>query len=159
MKKNFLRLILLALLLGTFFMIFGFSNQDAEESGGLSSGIAEFVLKQIHYDEAENKEQVLERTEKVIRKIAHFSIYTLVGFLLMAFVSTYNIKENTRIIISLCIGVAYATSDEIHQLFIQGRSGQMTDVILDSMGVFLGIVLILTILEINKKLKRKIKEL
>lgn len=155
MKINFLRAILLILLLGTFFIIFGFSNQDAEESGNLSSNIAKFMLKQVHHDDIENKEQILERTESVIRKIAHFSIYTLVGFLLMALASTYNLKENKKIIISLCIGALYATSDEIHQLFIPGRSGQITDVILDSMGVLLGILLVLTVLEVYKKIKKK----
>lgn len=156
MKIKFLRTILLILLLGTFFIIFGFSNQDAEESGNLSSSIAKFILKQMHHDDIENKEQILERIESIIRKLAHFSIYTLVGFLLMSLISTYNLEENKRIIASLCIGILYATSDEIHQLFIPGRSGQITDVILDSMGVLLGILLVLTALEIYKKIKRKI---
>ena len=151
MKKNFLRAILLILLLGTLFLIFGFSSQDAEESGGLSSSIAKFILKQVNHDEIEDRQPILERTESVIRKMAHFSIYTLVGLLLMSFVSTYNLKENKRIIISLGIGALYATSDETHQLFVPGRSGQMSDVILDSMGVLLGILMVLTALELYKK--------
>lgn len=153
MKKNFLRIILMILLLETFFMIFGFSNQDAEESGGLSSNVAKIILKQVPCQEIEDKESILERTERVIRKVAHFSIYTLVGILLMSLISTYNLKENKRIIASLGIGVLYATSDEIHQLFIPGRSGQITDVILDSMGVLLGILLVLLVLKIYKKMK------
>lgn len=155
MKINLLRVILLILLLGTFFSIFGFSSQNGEKSGNLSGNIAEFILKQVHYDDIENKEQILERTESIIRKIAHFSIYTLVGFLLMSFISTYNLRENKRIIISLCVGVLYATSDEIHQLFISGRSGKITDVILDSMGVLLGILLVLTAIEVHKKINTK----
>lgn len=151
MKKNFLRTILLILLLGTLFLIFDFSSQDAEKSGGLSSSIAEFVLKQVHHEEIENKKSILERTESIIRKVAHFSIYTLVGLLLMSFVSTYDLQENKRIMISLGIGALYATSDEIHQLFVPGRSGQMSDVILDSMGVLLGILMVLTALELYKK--------
>lgn len=154
MKVNFIRIILLILLLETFFLIFGFSNQNAEESGGLSGNISKFVLKQVHQDDIDNKEQILEKTEKVIRKIAHFTIYTLVGFLLMALMSTYDIKENKRIVTSQSIGTLYATSDEIHQLFIPGRSGQITDVILDSMGVLLGILIVLLIIEMNKKIKR-----
>lgn len=150
MKKNYFRIIILALLLGTFFLIFGFSSQDGEESGGLSSNIAEFILKQVHHEEIENRQIILKRIESVVRKIAHFSIYTLVGFLLMALISTYDLEENKRIIISLCIGVLYATSDEIHQLFVPGRSGQITDVILDSMGVLLGIMLVLTVLKIKE---------
>lgn len=155
MKKNFLRIVLCILLLGTFYIIFGFSSQDSEESGKLSSNITKFILKQVNHNEIEieDRQEILERTESVIRKIAHFSIYTLVGLLLMALMSTYDIKENKRIMISLCIGILYATSDEIHQLFIPGRAGQITDVILDSMGVLLGILLVLLILKINKKIK------
>lgn len=153
MNKNFLRAILLILLLVTLFLIFGFSSQDAEESGGLSSSIAKFILKQINNDKIEDRQPILERTESIIRKVAHFSIYTLVGLLLMSFVNTYDLKENKRIMISLCIGALYATSDELHQLFVPGRSGQITDVILDSMGVLLGILIVLTTLELYKKIK------
>ena len=153
MKKNFLRTILLILLLGTLFLIFDFSSQDAEKSGGLSFSIAKFILEQVNHDEIEDRQPILERTESVIRKIAHFSIYTLVGLLLMSFVSTYDLQENKRIMISLGIGALYATSDEIHQLFVPGRSGQVSDVILDSMGVLLGILIVLTALELYKKIK------
>lgn len=144
MKIKIVRVILTALLLGTFFMIFGFSNQDAEKSGSLSSSVTKLLLGQ------EEREDIVERAESVIRKIAHFCIYTLVGFLLMALFSTYNIKENKRVMISLGIGILYATSDEIHQLFIPGRSGQVTDIMLDSMGVLLGILFVWMIIKIDK---------
>ncbi len=156
MKINFLRIILLILLLGTFYMIFGFSSQNGEKSGELSSNITKFILEKMNYDDIQNQEEIFKKTEIVIRKIAHFSIYTLVGLLLMSFVSTYKLKENIRIIISLCMGILYATSDEVHQLFIPGRSGQITDVIIDAMGVLLGILVLLTLLEIYKKTTNKI---
>ena len=161
MKINIIRAILIILLLGTFFMIFGFSNQNAEKSGGLSKRVTEEVtknIKPIQNLEKDQKENVLHRIESVIRKIAHFSIYTIVGLLLMSLLSTYPLKENIKIITSLGIGVLYAISDEVHQLFISGRSGQITDVLLDSMGVLLGIFLVLLVIKIitsnllNKKM-------
>ena len=39
------------------------------------------------------------------------------------------------------VGTLYAASDEIHQLFVPGRSGQLRDVLLDSDGVAAGILL------------------
>ena len=36
---------------------------------------------------------------------------------------------------------AYAATDEFHQLFVPGRSGQISDVILDSAGAALGVLL------------------
>lgn len=157
MKKNIERIILLILLLGTFSIIFGFSSQDGEKSGSISKKITEEIVKripQIQEKEQEERELITQRTEKVIRKLAHFSIYTVVGILLMALVSTYQIKEKNKIIISIIIGITYACSDEIHQSFIPGRSPMITDVIIDTMGVILGILLILLGKVIIKKYRK-----
>lgn len=152
MKKNVLRGILIVLLLCTFYIIFGFSSQDGEKSGGISKTIADFVLeKSSKYNNLEQtkKEEVSKRTERIIRKIAHFSIYTLEGFLLMALFSTYeNIKRKYQIYISAIIGILYAISDEIHQSFTPGRGPKITDVFIDSLGVFFGMAVILLIIEI-----------
>lgn len=152
MQKNVLRGILIILLLCTFYIIFGFSSQDGEKSGGISERITDFILeKSSKYNSLEQtkKEKVSKRTERIIRKIAHFSIYTLVGFLLMALLSTYeNIKRKNQICLSTIIGILYAISDEIHQNFTPGRGPKITDVFIDSLGVFFGITIILLILEI-----------
>lgn len=159
MQKNVLRGILIVLLLCTFYIIFGFSSQNGEESGGISKRITDFILeKSAKYNSLEmsEKEQVNKRTERIIRKIAHFSIYTLVGFLLMALFSTYkNIKRKNQICISAILGILYAISDEIHQSFTPGRGPKITDVFIDSLGVFFGMTVILLIVEIiNRKNKK-----
>ena len=162
MQKNVLRGILIVLLLCTFYIIFGFSSQDGEKSGGISKRITDFILeKSSKYNSLEisEKKQVNKRTERVIRKIAHFSIYTLVGILLMALLSTYeNIKRKNQIYISTMLGISYAISDEIHQSFTPGRGPKITDVFIDSLGVFFGIIVILLIVEIinikNKKCQK-----
>lgn len=161
MKINLLRIVLLILLFGTFYIIFGFSSQDGEESGGISSRVTEFILEKSNtYKNIEENRQdeIFERTEKIIRKIAHFSIYALVGFLLMGLVSTFKLKEKTRILISLILGVLYATSDEIHQLFSPGRSAQITDVYIDTLGILVGIFVILLFIKVFEKIKlQKVK--
>lgn len=96
MKINLLRIVLLILLFGTFYIIFGFSSQDGEESGGISSRVTEFILEKSNtYKNIEENRQdeIFERTEKIIRKIAHLSIYALVGSLLMGLVSTFKLKR------------------------------------------------------------------
>ena len=161
MKINLLRIVLLILLFGTFYIIFGFSSQDGEESGGISSRVTEFILEKSNtYKNIEENRQdeIFERTEKIIRKIAHFSIYALVGFLLMGLVSTFKLKEKSRILISLILGVLYATSDEIHQLFSPGRSAQITDVYIDTLGILVGIFVILLFIKVFEKMKlQKVK--
>ena len=159
MQKNVLRGILIILLLCTFYIIFGFSSQDGEKSGGISKRITDFVLERSSkYNRLEMnvKEQVNKRTERIIRKIAHFSIYTLVGLLLMALLSTYeNVKRKNQIYISAILGILYAISDEIHQSFTPERGPRITDVFIDSLGVFFGITVILLIIEVvNRKNKK-----
>lgn len=159
MKINILRIILILLLLSTFFIIFGFSSQDGENSGGLSRNITNKILQLSNkYKDMgqEEKEKIADRTERIIRKIAHFSIYTLVGLLLMGLLSTYKIKENWRIILSVLLGMIYAVSDEIHQSFIPGRTPQITDVYIDTLGVVLGVLLILLFIKIYDKYVTKI---
>lgn len=162
MKKNILRAILMLLLLSTFFIIFGFSSQDGEKSGNISKKITEEIITripQIQEKEQNEREAITLRIEKVIRKIAHFSIYTAVGLLLMALLSTFEMKEKNRIIMSLIIGIIYASSDEIHQSFVPERSPMITDVMIDTMGVMLGILLIMLGKAIIKKYKKNSKEM
>ena len=139
-------------------MIFGFSNQDSKKSGGLSQKIAEFAVKfipNLEQIEQEQKIELTDRIESVIRKIAHFTIYTLAGFLLMSLMCTYKLKQLDQVSISLIIGVIYASTDEIHQAFIPGRGPQITDVMLDSLGVLTGIFISLLVVETIRKITKK----
>lgn len=157
MKKNILRIILILLLLETFYIIFGFSSQDGEKSGSISRRITEKIatfIPQIQNENEIEKENIMNTMERIIRKMAHFSIYTVVGLLLMSLVSTYNIKEKNRLIITLTTGIIYASSDEIHQSFVPGRSPMITDIVIDTMGVILGILLIILGKKIIKKYRK-----
>lgn len=155
MKKNIIRIILSILLIGTFNIIFGFSGQNGEESSGVSRKVTQFIVENILHTPEETKIQTIEQLEGIVRKLAHFSIYTVVGILLMGLISTYNIEEMKRIYISIVIGIIYATSDEIHQFFIPGRAAKFTDVMIDTMGVALGITLVLLFLKILEKNRHK----
>lgn len=154
LKRNIIRIILILLLLWTFYIIFGFSSQDGEVSGGLSQKITQIIVNIFNIQEDEN---IVLRLEKIIRKIAHFSIYTVVGILLMALLSTYNMKQRNAAISTFIIGIIYASSDEIHQSFIPGRSARITDVLIDTMGVLMGILLIMIVIKVNDVHKIYIK--
>ena len=139
-------------------MIFNFSNQDSEKSGSTSQKVTEAITKDIKSIQKLNKNEktkVIDKIEDVIRKIAHFSLYSLVGLLLMSLFSTYNINEKNRIIPTIIIGIIYAISDEFHQNFISGRSGQVSDVFLDTLGVTVGGLFILLIIKTVKKFRKE----
>lgn len=85
-KINIIRAILIILLLATFIRIFCFSNQNGTQSSGVSRKVTEIVtsnIKKVQNMPKNEKELFLEHTEKIIRKLAHFSIYTVVGLSLI----------------------------------------------------------------------------
>ena len=154
MKIKIFRTIILLLLIGTFFIIFRFSSQNGTQSKGISTKVTEAILeKSSKYNQLDNKEKkkVFNRANAVIRKIAHFSIYTLVGLLLMGIMTRTKLKDKRRILITVVIGIIYATLDEFHQSFSPGRTPKITDVYIDTLGVILGILLVLTAREIYNR--------
>jgi VanZ family protein len=70
----------------------------------------------------------------VLRKAAHAAEFAVLGFLLLRAVG--------REIAALLLGIAYALTDELHQHFVPGRQGSVLDVLLDSVGVALGVFLL-----------------
>ena len=83
------------------------------------------------------------------------SVSQKVGILIMAFMCTYNVKQKTRIFVSICVGLLYAISDETHQYFIPGRQASPIDVGIDTCGVITGILIVLGIWTIVNKIKIK----
>jgi VanZ family protein len=69
----------------------------------------------------------------VLRKLAHFSEYTVLGLLL--------VRAFEREPLAAAAGVAYAATDELHQHFVRGRHAAFRDVAIDSAGVLAGLLL------------------
>ncbi len=121
-------------------LIFFFSHQPATESSELSSGITRRITDIIE-GTAPNININQESLSHIIRKCAHFGIYLVLGFLVTYALNHNNISRQKIILLAFLICLLYAISDEIHQLYIPGRSGQVSDVLLDSAGGLVGIVL------------------
>lgn len=141
--------------------IFHFSNQVADTSSASSGRVVSLVMKvlpQFKNIEEHQKEHIAnEVLQPIVRKLAHFSIYTLLGFLTINFALTYKQEKYKSILCSWIFGSVYAISDEIHQLFILGRSCEFRDVCIDSLGVLTGIAIMIIIIKIFDILKHKIK--
>lgn len=147
MKKiNFIILVLWCI------FIFSFSNQDANTSDVTSYEFADQVIEK--YETVTNnevdKETFIEKNMKLIRKTAHFSLYLVLGFLSINFIKDYKISRKMLLGVLFCF--LYACSDEIHQLFLDGRSGQLSDVLLDTSGAIIGIfIYYITYVKLLKK--------
>lgn len=121
MKKTIIRIISMFMLLTTFYMIFSFSAQDGIESGSLSNKVTTVFVNHFPYTQnlsIETQAKLIEHGEPIVRKLAHFSIYTVVGMCIMAFLCTFPFKLRTRLGVSLLVGLVYAMSDEFHQSFV-----------------------------------------
>ena len=129
-------------------MIFVFSSQPAELSNQTSGGIVQLILDLFFpgfekYDPA-RQAQITETVVLFVRKGAHFTEYALLGLALLVHIMVW--RKRRRISrpcpLALGIGALYAASDELHQVFVPGRSGELSDVLLDCAGVASGIVLL-----------------
>lgn len=155
MKNNIvIRTFLIIVILIDYMCIFNFSAQSGEESSVASDAIVKNIVKIVNIDENGNT-TLIENITWGVRKTAHLSIYALTGFLLISFMKTYEMKIGYQIGLAQIGGMLYAISDEVHQLYIPGRAGQITDVIIDGIGILIGILLGLFVLHFNKKRKEK----
>ncbi|NLK74836.1 MAG: VanZ family protein [Clostridiales bacterium] len=127
-------------------IIFCFSHQQAEGSNEKSLPIANGILS-IHENITNTSYDGEERVEKlniinhVVRKLAHFTEYAILAISVAFFLWTWNFKDLRLILLSIIITSIYAVTDEVHQLFIPGRSGEIKDVLIDSLGGIAGALL------------------
>lgn len=91
-------------------------------------------------------------TQHVVRKLAHFCEYLLEGFLLMLCMRVYSRHPLRHITVPMLGGVLTALTDETIQLYSPGRSSQVTDVWLDSVGVLAGILAALVLMALCRLL-------
>lgn len=127
--KNKISIILVILWI---ILIFIMSSFDANSSSNQSNFIVDIVVNILKIDN-------IELLSLIIRKLAHFTEYFILGILVINMFNRNNISNKYLISIILCI--IYACTDEIHQFFVPGRSCQVTDVIIDSMGSIMGVYL------------------
>lgn len=147
--KSWIKVLVWMLLITLSVAIFWFSSQPADKSSKVSSGVLTKVLEKSipgynnmpHHKKAE----MINTYHKLIRKCAHYSLYTLWGLLMCSLLGLYNIKGYRRPGITLASGFLYAVSDEIHQFFVDGRSAQITDVLLDASGVMTGALIVVLV--------------
>jgi len=152
--------ILLILIIILCAIIFIFSSEPADKSSNTSGGFIKFIIE-INPFTANLKEvekiELQENLSYIVRKGAHFTIYTLLGLLLMSYINTYELDLKNKSLISFIFGVTYAITDEVHQYFVPGRSCEFRDVCIDGSGVLLGIALVSICIVICNKIKKRSK--
>lgn len=161
-RKAVARIILFVLILALMATIFILSHQPAEVSsevsGGLIYRVLDFIMSGFDSLTDEQRVQTVESLQFIVRKCAHAFSYATMGGLLMGLMLTYDFKRAlSGKLIAFAVAVLYAVSDEIHQLFVAGRSGQVSDVFLDSAGALCGICIVLVCAYFVRKRRLKKK--
>ena len=158
MKKRFWFFLILTL--GIMGVIFYFSAQNATESSGMSMEFIRWLLhkKLLEVMSVESAVMIEEGIENIVRKCAHFFIYSCLGFCssMTLYYSGKMNKSCILFIISLVFCMFYASTDEVHQLFVPGRSGEIRDVLIDSAGSATGILSSMLVRKIGGVLKKKL---
>ncbi|MBQ7863090.1 MAG: VanZ family protein [Lachnospiraceae bacterium] len=141
------------------FLIFNFSAQDGESSGSLSFEISLFLVRLASplLPAAMSEEVLLDRAELIhyfVRKAAHMTEYFLLTLSLQLPLTAWfsnRLTPKLRILIGFAATVLFAALDEFHQTFVPGRSGNFTDVCIDSTGALIASLFLLLFYSIHQK--------
>lgn len=137
MNKKAKIIISWALVIACMAVIFSLSAQTAGESSEVSGWLI-FMLK-------------LNISQDFIRTVAHFLEYA--GLSVLVFNALFQTFDYQRPFVSLIISVLYAATDEIHQLFVEGRAFQISDIVVDSLGAASGIIVLILLIKLLSKIK------
>lgn len=160
MKKT----IYLFLLIISMMTMYYFSSQDGATSTIQSNTVIQIIDKVREKVTLQDerlikiKDSVINKLRKfgksvVVRKLAHFSIYAVIGGLMMIVINSFTKRVFLSGILSFIFTILFALFDEMRQLSIDGRSGSLTDVFIDSSGALLSIVLLVTIIAMGNAIR------
>ncbi|MBQ9530770.1 MAG: VanZ family protein [Eubacterium sp.] len=124
-------------------IIFFLSSRNADESASQSSWLLTII----------NSIFGATLTDFIIRKAAHFCEYVLLCFLFNC--SFYLTFKKNRTWLSLALTSLYAATDEIHQIFVEGRSCELRDWAIDTAGAIVGLTVFVIITFIANQYKQK----
>ncbi len=144
------RVLLVILIISNLSFIWVNSSKESTDSTKDSKAIAKTVTEKVvkDYDKlpkTEQKKKVSEMNGK-IRSVAHFTEFIPLGllFFLLALV-IFEFRKGkliklllTALILSILLSTLSALADEIHQIFVKGRSFEVKDILTDTLGALCG---------------------
>lgn len=119
-------------------VIFYLSARSGDESAAQSGSVLRLF-------------DLMPQLENLVRKCAHALEY--MGLAMLMFNALYATFGAVKPILSFGLTVAYAVTDEFHQLFVEGRAGRFSDILIDGIGAAAGVIAALLILTVILKIK------
>lgn len=172
-----LQILLVVAWLALMILIAWFSSKPAETSTAQSQAVGTVICKVVIKDfktfTQALKQYYIETVDKFVRKGAHFTEYAVLGMLSLSVFNCSLHKISDRLKKKLKPGkffsfflvpvlwcCLYSTTDELHQLFVDGRAASLIDVLIDTSGAVFGVLVLLLIRLIVIKIRsaRKAKK-
>ncbi len=154
-----LRVCLIAIIVAWCTFIFIMSGETADISSDRSEGLSEKIINaflNMFGVESEDRTFIIESFEVILRKCAHMFAYFVLASLSLCFFFTFKkLSALYGSLLSSAFTLVYALSDEIHQLYVEGRSGSLFDVMIDMIGALIGIAFVLIVAFWVSKAKKK----
>lgn len=129
------------------YMIFQFSAQTGEVSGQLSYDISYKIveIKDELLGTEKSYEDLAAEADSIhyyVRKAAHMTVYFLLAIAVSFPLYVYRVRGIWLMLLAGIVCVGFAGLDEYHQSFVAGRGPSLKDVGIDSIGAFVGILLV-----------------
>jgi VanZ family protein len=149
--KTFLRVVLKPMsFLPAFFMmyvIYYFSSQDGVTSAGLSLKVSVKVVELASriFDHPLTHSELMQYADLIhflIRKCAHVTLYFLLAISVSFPLYVYGLRGIWLMLVAGGFCIAFACGDEYHQSLVEGRGPSSKDVLIDSVGVVIGVLLV-----------------
>lgn len=160
MKTLLYRVITAVMLLIWLVGIFGFSAQSGKESGKLSASVSYHMVKAysqiLEHDMDES--DILTWTNRIdypVRKAAHMTEYAVLAVLAVLCMRGYRDWSKGMFLCAQIFAAVYAATDEIHQLYSFERGASVGDVLIDTIGAAVGLLLFGIFLKIVKGIAKR----
>ncbi len=145
-SKWFVIMVIFTFLIWTQSLLNG--NISTEESSfitDIAMRIVDFFLIDIPYNDLHH----------IIRKIAHFTEYFILGILWYKYLLSQKESKENRVIVMISVIIFTAGIDELIQLIHESRTASITDFLIDICGAFSGLlVFLLSKMLYNKHVKK-----
>lgn len=153
-KKLIILSVIIAMVIAWCTTIFRLSGMSSNSSNGASTGIVEKVISKVldatneagitdsHPDD-EKLTKAATLINAPLRKVVHATVYFILALLLLTISRV--IFGSKKYLLSCAIAILlcfiFAMTDEYHQTFVDGRTGQMMDIAIDTTGACVGVLL------------------
>ncbi len=162
MKKiwKILSIVLILIWMG---FIYFLSDMPAQESNNKSKAMIQKVVeKEVEAQKKENTEEenkkqiqrVVNKLNAPLRKVVHAVVYIVLALLIGVACKIYNSKKWMYISFPIVISFLYACTDELHQRFVSERSGKVSDILIDTCGAVIGMLILQVVIVIKNKIKK-----